>query len=303
MADGIYTPDERPVRFDLLTANPVYKPFRYPWAYDAWLTQQRVHWLPEEVPLADDVKDWQRNLTEAERNLLTQIFRFFTQADVEVNNCYMKHYSQVFKPTEVLMMLSAFSNIETIHIAAYSHLLDTIGMPEIEYTAFLKYKEMKDKFDYMQGFSVELEARDRQDAGRLRRLHRGAAALRLLRDPHELPPLQQDEGDGADRLLVGARRDPALPFRHPAVPHLRAGEPGDLDGGAPARDLPDLRHHRGPRGRLHRPGLRAGRRAGPRWPRRPSSTSASSPTGACSSSAWSRSTASRRTRCPGSTRC
>ncbi|MBJ7250694.1 MAG: ribonucleotide-diphosphate reductase subunit beta [Acetobacteraceae bacterium] len=146
--------DELPVKFDLLTSNPVYKPFRYPWAYEAWLQQQRIHWLPEEVPLADDVKDWQKNLTPSERNLLTQIFRFFTQADVEVNNCYMKHYSQVFKPTEVLMMMSAFSNIETVHIAAYSHLLDTIGMPEIEYTAFLKYKEMKDKYDYMQSFSV-----------------------------------------------------------------------------------------------------------------------------------------------------
>ena len=155
MADGHLPPGETPVRFDLLTANPVYKPFRYPWAYDAWLTQQRVHWLPEEVPLADDVKDWQKNLSEAERNLLTQIFRFFTQADVEVNNCYMKVYSQVFKPTEVLMMMSAFSNTETIHIAAYSHLLDTVGMPELEYSAFLKYKEMKDKYDYMHSFSVE----------------------------------------------------------------------------------------------------------------------------------------------------
>ncbi len=141
-------------RFDLLTSNPVYKPFRYPWAYEAWHTQQRVHWLPEEVPLADDVKDWHKHLSASEQNLVTQIFRFFTQSDVEVNNCYMKHYSQVFKPTEVLMMLSAFSNIETIHIAAYSHLLDTIGMPELEYQAFLRYKEMKDKFDYMQSFSV-----------------------------------------------------------------------------------------------------------------------------------------------------
>ena len=26
----------------LLVANPVYKPFRYPWCYDAWLTQQRI---------------------------------------------------------------------------------------------------------------------------------------------------------------------------------------------------------------------------------------------------------------------
>lgn len=47
-------------------------------------------------------------------------------------------------PTEVQMMLAAFSNMETIHIAAYSHLLDTIGIPETEYSAFLKYKEMKD---------------------------------------------------------------------------------------------------------------------------------------------------------------
>jgi len=142
----------------LLDDRPVYKPFQYPWAYDAWLTQQRIHWLPEEVPLADDVKDWHRNMTDAECNLLTQIFRFFTQADVEVNNCYMKHYSQVFKPTEVLMMLSAFSNIETIHISAYSHLLDTLGMPEVEYQAFLKYKAMKDKYDYMQEWGVESPA-------------------------------------------------------------------------------------------------------------------------------------------------
>jgi ribonucleoside-diphosphate reductase beta chain len=139
----------------LLDADPIYKPFNYPWAYEAWLTQQRIHWLPEEVPLADDVKDWQHSLTGAERSLLTQIFRFFTQSDVEVNNCYMRHYSRVFKPTEVLMMLAAFSNIETVHIAAYSHLLDTIGMPETEYSAFLKYKEMKDKYDYMQEFGVE----------------------------------------------------------------------------------------------------------------------------------------------------
>ena len=139
----------------LIEANPVYKPFRYPWAYDAWLTQQRVHWLPEEVPLADDVKDWHNKLSAEERNLLTQIFRFFTQSDIEVNNCYMKRYSQVFQPTEVQMMLSAFSNIETVHIAAYSHLLDTIGMPETEYQAFLRYKEMKDKFDYLQKFDVD----------------------------------------------------------------------------------------------------------------------------------------------------
>ena len=71
----------QPNKMGLLVENPVYKPFRYPWCYDAWLTQQRIHWLPEEVPLGDDVRDWQKNLSQSEKNLLTQIFRFFTQAD------------------------------------------------------------------------------------------------------------------------------------------------------------------------------------------------------------------------------
>ncbi|WP_138381074.1 ribonucleotide-diphosphate reductase subunit beta [Luteithermobacter gelatinilyticus] len=139
----------------LLKERVVYKPFQYPWAYDAWLTQQRIHWLPEEIPMADDVKDWNLKLSEVEKHLLTQIFRFFTQADVEVNNCYMRHYTRVFKPTEVQMMLAAFSNMETIHVAAYSHLLDTLGMPEVEYEAFLKYQQMKDKYDYMQVWGVD----------------------------------------------------------------------------------------------------------------------------------------------------
>ena len=138
----------------LLDAKPIYKPFDYPWAYEAWHMQQKIHWLPEEVPLSDDVKDWKKNLTPGEKHLLTQIFRFFTQADIEVNNCYMKHYSKVFQPTEVQMMLASFSNMETVHIAAYSYLLDTIGMPETEYQAFMKYKEMKDKYDYMKQFNT-----------------------------------------------------------------------------------------------------------------------------------------------------
>ena len=139
----------------LLQPRPVYKPFRYPWAFEAWNVQQKIHWLPDEVPLTEDVKQWRTQLTKAERNLLTQIFRFFTQSDIEVNNCYMKQYSRVFGPTEVQMMLAAFSNMETIHIAAYSHLLDTIGMPPTEYEAFFKYKEMKDKYDYMHQFSCD----------------------------------------------------------------------------------------------------------------------------------------------------
>jgi ribonucleoside-diphosphate reductase beta chain len=141
----------------LRTPSIGYKPFRYPWAYEFWRKQQQVHWMPEEVPLGEDVKDWASKLSDQERNLLTQIFRFFTQADVEVNDNYMERYSRVFKPTEVKMMLASFSNIETIHVAAYALLLETIGMPETEFAAFLDYQAMRDKHDYMGTFGVETD--------------------------------------------------------------------------------------------------------------------------------------------------
>src|ERR671920_241449 len=128
----------------LLEARKTYKPFEYPWAFEFWKRQQQIHWMPEEVPLGEDCRDWAQKITDHERNLLTQIFRFFTQADIEVQDCYHEKYGRIFKPVEVKMMLAAFSNMETVHIAAYSHLLDTIGMPESEYGMFLQYKEMKD---------------------------------------------------------------------------------------------------------------------------------------------------------------
>ena len=139
----------------IMTASRAYKPFRYPWAYEFWKVQQQVHWMPEEVPLGEDCKDWAVKLSDKERNLLTQIFRFFTQGDIEVNDNYMEHYSRVFKPTELKMMIAAFSNIETVHIAAYALLIETVGMPESEFSAFMEYESMAAKHDYMQKFGTE----------------------------------------------------------------------------------------------------------------------------------------------------
>jgi ribonucleoside-diphosphate reductase beta chain len=124
-----------------------YKPFDYPWAFDFYLMQQKMHWLPEEVPLHDDVRDWQVKLSAGERNLLTQIFRFFTQADVDVAGGYVERYLPMFPKPEVRMMLLAFSAMEAVHVHAYSLLLDTVGMPEAEYKAFREIEEMREKHD------------------------------------------------------------------------------------------------------------------------------------------------------------
>jgi len=141
----------------LCTPQVGYKPIRYPWALEACKQQHKIHWLPEEVPLGEDVKDWAVNLTDNERSLLTHVFQLFTQMDVEVNDNYMDRYAAIFKATEVKMMLSAFSGMETVHIIAYALLLETLGIPDSEFGRFLEYKAMKDKHDYMQTFGVETD--------------------------------------------------------------------------------------------------------------------------------------------------
>jgi ribonucleoside-diphosphate reductase beta chain len=127
---------------------------KYPWAYDYWLKQQKIHWLAIEVPMAQDVVDFNR-LDVRMKALVLNIFRNFVQSDVDVHNCYHKIYQRIFKPTEVQMMLSAFSNTETIHIDAYSSLLDTLGMPDEIYREFLEIEEMKAKHDFLHSFDPQ----------------------------------------------------------------------------------------------------------------------------------------------------
>ena len=137
----------------LLATRNYYKPFDHPWMFDYYVEQNQMHWFPEDVPLHNDVKDWQE-LDINEKNLLTQIFRLFTQSDVDVSSGYVDRYMRIFKKPEARMMMGAFNNMESIHQHAYSLLLDTVGMPELEYKAFAEYEAMSDKHEYVNNIKV-----------------------------------------------------------------------------------------------------------------------------------------------------
>lgn len=132
-----------------------FKPFNYPWAYDAWLKHEQSHWLHTEVPMLEDVKDWKKKLSDNEKRFLTQIFRFFTQGDIDVAGGYVNNYLPHFSQPEVRMMLLGFAAREALHIAAYSHLIETLGLPETTYNEFLEYVEMKEKHDYVMDLSMK----------------------------------------------------------------------------------------------------------------------------------------------------
>jgi ribonucleoside-diphosphate reductase beta chain len=132
-----------------------FKPFNYPWAYDAWLKHEQSHWLHTEVPMLEDVKDWKNRLKENEKKFLTHIFRFFTQGDIDVAGGYVKNYLPYFPQPEVRMMLCGFAAREALHIAAYSHLIETLGMPERTYNEFMEYEQMKEKHEYILNISSQ----------------------------------------------------------------------------------------------------------------------------------------------------
>lgn len=126
-----------------------FKPFNYPWAYNAWLKHEQIHWLHSEVPMLDDVKDWKNRLTKEEKLFLTHIFRFFTQGDIDVAGGYVNNYLPYFPQPEIRMMLLGFAAREALHIAAYSHLIETLGLPDTMYNQFLEYDAMKQKHEYV----------------------------------------------------------------------------------------------------------------------------------------------------------
>jgi ribonucleoside-diphosphate reductase beta chain len=140
---------------DLTRERSYFKPFNYAWAYDAWLKHEQSHWIHLECPMVEDVKDWKNKLSTNEKTFLTHIFRFFTQGDIDVAGGYVTNYLPYFPQPEIRMMLLGFAAREALHIAAYSHLIETLGLPETTYNQFLEYKEMRDKHDYIGAISMQ----------------------------------------------------------------------------------------------------------------------------------------------------
>jgi ribonucleoside-diphosphate reductase beta chain len=149
----LHVKDNMKTKQKLTEERTYFKPFNYPWAYDAWLKHEMSHWLHTEVVLLDDIKDWKKKLSEDEKHFLTQIFRFFTQGDIDVAGGYVRNYLPYFPQPEIRMMLTGFAAREALHIAAYSHLIETLGLPEVTYSEFLEYEQMREKHDYVMNIS------------------------------------------------------------------------------------------------------------------------------------------------------
>lgn len=127
----------------LLKSRLVYKPFQYPQAFEYWEKQQNAHWLPSEVSMGKDIKDWNEELTDSEKRVLGQILKSFTQVELNVEEYWSNKVTKWFPKPEVQMMANSFASMETVHIVGYSYLNDSLGLDD--YAAFLQDNTAMDK--------------------------------------------------------------------------------------------------------------------------------------------------------------
>lgn len=136
--------------------NVVYKPFHYEWAVDIDKRHEGAHWIEDEIPLGDDVTQWKSGkISPNEKEFVTNILKLFTTMDVIVGRNYYRQLIPNFLNNEITNMLGGFATREKVHQKAYALLNDTLGLPESDYSSFMKYKEMSEKADYAMASSQD----------------------------------------------------------------------------------------------------------------------------------------------------
>lgn len=84
------------------------------------------------MAMESDIRDWQHNTTQAEKDLIAGVLRGFTSAEMGIGCYWGDVVCKLFPKPEVQAMARMFSAFEQIHAAAYNYLSDTLGLNEFE---------------------------------------------------------------------------------------------------------------------------------------------------------------------------
>ena len=145
----------------LFTERIAFKPFEYPTYYtEGWLKQAQAFWLHTEIPMQGDLKDWNENLNESEKNLVGNILLGFAQTECAVSDYWTTMVTKWFPKHEIKQMAMMFGSQETIHATAYSYLNESLGLEDFE--AFLHEPAIAEKFEFLTATSADWTHEDLQ---------------------------------------------------------------------------------------------------------------------------------------------
>ncbi|MDX9893469.1 MAG: ribonucleotide-diphosphate reductase subunit beta [Patescibacteria group bacterium] len=129
-------------------------PLKYPWARLHYKNGVANNWVPEEVPMQDDIELWKRQgpkaLTADERRMILWNLGFFSTAEsLTANNIVLAIYRHVTNPEcRQYMLRQAYE--EAVHTDTFIYCCDSLGLdPDEIYTMYEKIPSIKEKDDFV----------------------------------------------------------------------------------------------------------------------------------------------------------
>lgn len=114
---------------------------KYIWTSDWYRQAMNNFWIPEEINLNQDIKDY-RLLDEYEKRAYDKIISFLTYLD-SLQTAQLPNLMAYVTANEINLCLSIQSYQESIHSQSYSYILDTICSPEERTEILYQWKDDK----------------------------------------------------------------------------------------------------------------------------------------------------------------
>ena len=114
---------------------------KYKWVSDWYRQAMNNFWIPEEINLAQDLKDYNK-LTKEERTAYDKILSFLIFLD-SIQTANLSNINSYITASEVNLCLTIQAFQEAVHSQSYSYMLDTICSPEKRNEILYQWKDDK----------------------------------------------------------------------------------------------------------------------------------------------------------------
>ncbi len=101
---------------------------KYTWVSDWYRTAMNNFWIPEEINMNQDIKDY-RQLDSYEKNAYDKVLSFLVFLD-SIQTANLPNIGDYTTANEINLCLTIQAYQEAIHSQSYSYILDTIASPE-----------------------------------------------------------------------------------------------------------------------------------------------------------------------------
>ena len=112
---------------------------KYSWVSDWYRQAMNNFWIPEEINLSQDVKDY-RNLSENEKNAYDKILSFLVFLD-SIQTANLPSIGEYITANEINLCLTIQAYQEAVHSQSYGYILDSICSPEERMSILYQWKD------------------------------------------------------------------------------------------------------------------------------------------------------------------